>query len=346
MRIAEVAPVWFTVPPTGYGGIELVVALLADGLVARGHDVTLFASGGSRTRGRLVSPLADPPDPALLGNVWFDAYHTLSAFLDADDFDLVHDHSGILGPALGALLGGSPPVVHTLHGPWTEYARQYYRLVDQRVHLVAISESQRSDFDEIHYAATVHNGIDVGAYPFRAEKEDFLVYLGRSNPDKGPAQAVEVARRSGMPMRMMVKKSEPFERDYWEAEVAPLLTDDVEVHENVPHAVKADLLGRARAMVFPIQWPEPFGLVMIEAMACGTPVITAPLGAAPELVVDGETGFLRDSIDDMAECVARIGEISPETCRKRVEERFSAAAMVDGYLRVFEQVAESGPGPG
>lgn len=341
MRIAEIAPVWFTVPPQGYGGIELVVALLADGLVDQGHDVTLFASGGSQTKARLVSPLPEPPDPALLGNVWFDAFHTAASFLEAADFDVIHDHSGILGPALGAVMGGRPPVVHTLHGPWTDPARRYYRLLHERIHIVAISDSQRGDFDEIRYTGTVHNGIDLDSYPFREEKEDFLVYLGRANPDKGPAEAVEIAKRVGLPMVMLVKKSEPFERDYWENEVAPHLTDAIEVREGIPLAEKADLLGRARAMVFPIQWPEPFGLVMIEAMACGTPVVTVPLGAAPELVADGETGFLRESLDEMVECLARISEITPLSCRKRVEERFSARAMVDGYLEVFERVLRS-----
>lgn len=338
MRIAEVAPVWFTVPPSGYGGIELVVALLADGLVDRGHDVTLFASGGSQTIARLVSPLPEPPDPRLLGNVWFDAYHTLASFLEADQFDVIHDHSGIIGPALGAMLEGRPPVVHTLHGPWTDPAKRFYRLLDRRVHLVAVSESQRAGFNGVHYAGTVHNGIDVDAYRLVEEKEDFLIFLGRANPDKGPAEAVEIAKAVGMPMVMLVKKSEAFERDYWESEVAPRLTDDIEVREGVPHEEKADLLGRAKGMVFPIQWPEPFGLVMAEALACGTPVITAPLGAAPEIVADGETGFLRASVEDMADCVALLGEISPLACRKRVEEKFSADAMVDGYLKVFEDV--------
>lgn len=341
MRIAEIAPVWFAVPPTGYGGIELVVALLADGLVDRGHDVTLFASGGSLTKANLVSPLAEPPDPVLLGNVWFDAFHTLASFLDAREFDVIHDHSGIIGPALGAMLNGAPPVVHTLHGPWTDPAKRYYRLLDERVHLVAISESQRSNFDEIRYAATVYNGIELDAYPARldrADKDDFLIYLGRANPDKGPAEAVEIAKRAGKPMVMLVKKSEPFEQDYWRSDVAPHLTDDIDVRENVPHEEKADLLARARAMVFPIQWPEPFGLVMIEAMAAGTPVITSPLGAAPELVADGETGFLRSTLDEMVECIDRIDEIDPAACRARVETRFSADAMVEGYLRVFEGV--------
>jgi glycosyltransferase involved in cell wall biosynthesis len=335
MRIAQVAPPWFRVPPEGYGGIELVVALLTDGLVDRGHDVTLFAAGGSTTKAELVSPLEEAPDPSLLGNVWFEALHALGTYLDLDRFDVVHDHSGIIGTALGAVRG-KPPVVHTLHGPWTELSRQYYSRLADLVHLVAISETQRRDFPDLRYAATVHNGIDVDAYPFVEAKEDFLVYIGRANPEKGPARAIEVARRAGLPLVMVVKKSEPFERAYWDEVVAPLLTHDVEVLEAVSHETKADLLGRARAMVFPIEWPEPFGLVMVEAMACGTPVITCPTGAALEIVVDGVTGALRDSIDELAEAVTTVQACSPAACRARVVEAFSAEKMVAGYEAVLE----------
>ncbi len=338
MRIAQIAPPWFTVPPRHYGGIELVVGLLADGLAARDHEVTLFASGGSNTKAELASPLEEPPDPALLGNVWFDAFHALSAYLDVGKFDVVHDHSGIIGPALAAMLGGTPPVVHTLHGPWTESSRRYYSLIDERVHLVAISETQRNDNPSIRYAATVHNGIDLDLYPYRAEKDDYLIYVGRANPDKGPTRAIEVARRAGLPLAMIVKKAEPFERAYWEEIVAPMLTDDVEVYEAVSHEVKVDLLGRARAMVFPIDWAEPFGLVMIEAMACGTPVVTCPVGAAVEVVTEGVTGFLAESLDELADAVGRIRSCKPEDCRKSVEDRFSAERMVDAYERLLTEV--------
>jgi glycosyltransferase involved in cell wall biosynthesis len=340
VRIAEIAPPWFTVPPSGYGGIELVVSLLADNLEARGHDVTLVASAGSVTTAKLVSPLEHVPDPALLGNVWYDVCHALSAYMDAgESFDVIHDHSGIVGPALGALLGGRPPVVHTLHGPWTEPGRRYYSLLQDKIHLVAISEAQRSDFPELHYAATVHNGIDLDTYPYREDKDDYLVYIGRANPDKGPVQAIEVARGAGLPLKMLVKRNEPFELAYWDEAVAPKLHDEVEVFERVSHDVKSDLLSHARAMVFPIQWPEPFGLVMIEAMACGTPVVACPRGAATEIVSEGETGFLRSSIDDLVAAVERVGECSSAACRARVAERFSTHAMVSGYEQVFERVS-------
>ncbi|MFN8035197.1 MAG: glycosyltransferase family 4 protein [Acidimicrobiia bacterium] len=344
MRIAEIAPVWFAVPPTGYGGIELVVALLADGLVEHGHDVTLFASGGSRTKATLVSPLAEPPDPSLLGSVWYDAFHATASYLHSDDFDVIHDHSGIIGPAIGAVRG-RPPVVHTLHGPWTGQARAYYELIHERLHLVAISEAQRADGPDLRYAATVHNGIDLSSYGYRAEKDDFLVYIGRANPDKGPVRAIEIARRAGRPLKMILKRNEPPEREYYTSVVEPMLGSDVEVVANIPHDTKVDLLGRARAMIFPIQWMEPFGLVMTEAMACGTPVVTTNWGAAPELVDDGVTGFRRDTDDELVEALARIDDISPEACRDRVERLFSAEAMVRGYEQVFSGVLSGVLGP-
>jgi glycosyltransferase involved in cell wall biosynthesis len=338
LRIAEIAPPWYTVPPTGYGGIELVVSLLADGLASRGHDVTLFASGGSSTKATLVSPLEEAPDAALLGNVWFDTYHALSTYLEVGDFDVVHDHSGVVGPVLGAMLGGKPPIVHTLHGPWTEPSRRLYSLLHERLHLVAISNAQRNDCPDLRYAGTVYNGVDLASYPFREDKGDYLVYIGRANPDKGPGRAIEVARRSGLPLAMIVKKAEPFERSYWDEMVAPLLYDGVEVFESVSHEAKTELLGRARAMVFPIDWPEPFGLVMVEAMACGTPVVTCPAGAATEIVVDGVTGYLRESIDELAEAALNVDACSARACRTRVEENFSADAMVEGYEAIFGEV--------
>jgi len=319
MRVAVVAPPWFAVPPTGYGGIELVVSLLADGLVDAGHDVTLFASGGSRTKAALVSPMSQPPDPHDLGNTW-------------------PDDAGMVGPICGALLFGAPPVVHTLHGPWTEHNRPLYSLLARHVHLVAISDAQRAANLDVPYAGTVHNGIDLSAYKFRADKERSLVYIGRANPDKGPKEAITIARRAGLRLHMLLKRGEPAEREYFEREIEPLLASDVELYENVTHDEKIDLLGRACAMIFPMRWPEPFGLVMIEAMACGTPVVTTNWGAAPELVDDGVTGFRRDGEDDLVDMIARVDTLDPLRCRRWVEDRFSGEAMVRGYEAVFEQV--------
>jgi glycosyltransferase involved in cell wall biosynthesis len=338
LRIAEIAPPWVSVPPPSYGGIEMVVSLVADGLVDRGHDVTLFASGGSSTKGTLVSPLEKTPDLADMGlSVTDDTIHTLSAYLHADEFDVIHDHSG-WGPAYGALLRGSPPVVRTLHGPWSTDARRFHAALAGLVHLVAISESQKSLNTDLSYAGVVYNGIDLDVYPYREDKEDFLLFLGRCNPEKGPEVAVDVAKKAGKHLKMVVKRAEPAEIRYWERMVEPRLTGDEDITFDVSHAEKVDLLSRAQATLCTIQWPEPFGLVMVESMACGTPVIVPPMGAAPELVVDGETGFVRSDVDEMVETVARLGEISPAACRARVTDNFTADVMVSGYEKVFDQV--------
>jgi glycosyltransferase involved in cell wall biosynthesis len=337
VRISLIAPCWYAVPPAGYGGIELVVALLADGLVARGHDVTLYAAEGSTTDARLVAP-SPPPAPSALGDPWCEVTHALAAYLDDHPVDLVHDHSGIVGPALGAVRAHAP-VIHTLHGPWTDEARALYRRLHRRIGLVAISEAQRCANPEVTYAGVVHNGIDLDAYPLVTAKGEHLVFVGRANPEKNPAGAIEVARRAGRPLTMIVKCEEPEEQAYWDEYVVPLLGSDVDVRTRVSHAEKAELVATAYAMVFPIRWDEPFGLVITEAMACGTPVITAPRGAAVELVDHGTTGFLCTSVDAMVGAVREAGSLSPTECRRWVATHFSADAMVDGYERVYQAAA-------
>jgi glycosyltransferase involved in cell wall biosynthesis len=336
MRIAEIAPPWFSVPPTGYGGIEWVVSLVADGLAERGHDVTLYASGGTVTKARLVSAFEEPPGGAHLGEIFYEAVHAVSAYRDLDQYDIIHDHCGVIGPSIGTF--ASRPVVHTLHGPFTEMAKRIYRLMSPPLHLVAISESQRAGCPDLNYAGTVYNGIDMARHPFRADKEDWLLFLGRVNREKGPELAVEVAARAGKKLRMAVKMSEAFEQEYWREIVEPRLTGSEDVIGEVMLSEKADLLGRARGVVFPIQWPEPFGLVMVEAMACGTPVIAFAKGAATELIVDGKTGFLVETVEEMVEAVHRLDEISPEECRAHVQANFSAERMVEGYEAVFRTI--------
>ena len=335
MRIAQIAPLYESLPPHGYGGTERVIALLADGLAAAGHDVTLFAAAGSRTGARLVSPLEEPP-PVIGAAPDEEAFHTLAAYLARDDFDLIHDHTS-LGPAFAALLPDGPPVVHTLHGPWTPGLRHKLGLVHDRVHLVAISHAQQRLNASVRTAGIVHNGIDIDAHPFREHKEDFLLFLGRVNPDKAPEVAVEVAQKVGLPLTMVIKRSEPEEWEYWHDEVEPLVDDSITVIEQPPHHVKVDLLGRARALVCPINWPEPFGLVFAESLACGTPVITRPFGAAPEIVTP-DVGYLCDDVKDMVEAVEAAPGISPHACRARAVDHFSGDAMVRGYLRVYESV--------
>lgn len=337
MRIAEIAPPWFSIPPTGYGGIEMVVDRLVHGLHERGHEVTLFAPEGSVARATVVSPL-EPAGAAEIGDPWFETQHTVSAYLRQHEFDLVHDHT-LIGTALGSISADHVEVVHTLHGPWTPQACRYYGVVDQHVHLVAISNSQRAANPDVRYAATIPNGIDLDAYPlYDGPREDYLVYIGRANRDKAPERAVELAHKAGRPLKLVVKRSEPDELEHWQREVEPLLGPDDELLPELSHDEKVELLQHGHAFIFPIRWQEPFGLVMIEALACGLPVIATPRGAATEIIVDGETGFLRDDIADLAAVIDRVTEISPEACRSRVTENFSAEAMVRSYEHLFSHV--------
>ncbi|MHB8510617.1 MAG: glycosyltransferase family 4 protein [Actinomycetota bacterium] len=347
MRIAQICPPWFSVPPKGYGGIEWVVALLADGLTDLGHDVTLFAPGGSETKAKLISEFEDPPGGTKLGQFWYEVIQAASAYRYADDFDVIHDHCGMIGPPIGANV--SKPVVHTLHGPFTEMAKQMYRLlapskdepgrhVRNPLHVVAISNSQRSGCPDLNYAGMVYNGIDLNRYPFKDSKEDYVLFLGRVNKEKGPEIAIDVAARAGVKLKMAVKMSESFEQVYWKEVVEPRLTGNEEIIGEITVEEKASLIANAKATLFPIQWPEPFGLVMTESMAAGTPVLAFPYGSAPEVIADGKTGFLCKEVDDMVSAISRVSSIDPRECRRRVEEKFSARTMCEGYQDVYERV--------
>jgi glycosyltransferase involved in cell wall biosynthesis len=341
MRIGQIAPPWVAVPPAGYGGIEWVVALLADGLVDRGHDVTLFATGDSTTRARLEYAFETAPGPRFNNSVWHDTVHQLMALRDPHRFDLIHQHTCWSGLVAAGLL--DVPVVHTLHRMFDAEMRRIYEHVADRLWFVAISESQRSQMPGLRYAGVVYNGIDLDRHHLREEKEGFLLFLGRAHPDKGPVRAIGAARAAGLPLVLAVKIAEASEREHWEREVEPLLGDDITVLPELGHADKADLLARARAVLFPIDWEEPFGLVMTEAMACGTPVIATPRGAVPEVIEHGVTGFVVP-VDEYPEAAARavgeLGEIDPRACRRRVEDRFSKERMVDGYEAIYRRILE------
>lgn len=344
MRIAQVAPPWLAVPPAGYGGIEWVVALLADGLAERGHDVTLFATGDSKTRARLEYVVEEAPGSAMINDPWLDTVHQMLVHRDLERFDVIHQHTVWSG--LVAAMLCEVPVVHTLHGSFTDKMRRLYSEVADRLWYVAISEAQRSFMPELRYGGVVYNGIDTSLYPLREEKEDFLLFLGRAARDKGPLRAVEAARATGLPLVMAVKIAADEEVEHWERDVRPRIPDGTTLLGEITLEEKVDLLSRARAVLFPIDWPEPFGLVMTEAMACGTPVIATPRGSVPEVIGDGETGFIvpvEGYADAAADALKRIDGIDPKACRARVEARFSKEAMVAGYEAVFER-AVSGAG--
>ena len=342
MRILQIAPPWFPVPPRGYGGIEWIVSSLADGLTDLGHDVTLVANGDSETRAELVS-VYDASTPHRLGDVWMEAAHAVAAYLRAADVDVVHDHTGVIGPAIAAAGGLRAPVVNTLHGPWTRDNTVLYRAISRHVALTAISHDQAGRApDGVRVSAVVHNGIQTDAYTVGRDREDFLLFVGRASHEKGPEIAVEVARRLGMPLVLAMKVNEPAEHRYLAQVVRPAMAGaDVDLRTAVGHDEKADLMGRARAVLAPIGWDEPFGLVMAEAAACGAPVVAFRRGAAPELVFDRVTGRLvaPGDVDAMTEAVGELDGIDPLACRAWAEGRFSARRMVQRYLRIYEEMA-------
>jgi glycosyltransferase involved in cell wall biosynthesis len=341
VRIAQICPPWLAVPPKGYGGIEWVVALLADGLVEAGHDVTLFATGDSVTKARLEYVFEEAPGSKQINEPILDTTHTLFALKDARErFDVLHVHTPF--SALAAAVETGVPTVHTLHGSFTSDMRRLYSYVGDRAWFVAISEAQRGFNPDLRYAGVVYNGIDLSFYRLQEEKEDFVLFLGRAAPEKGWRRAIDTAKLAGERLVSAVKIAHPTEEEEWETNIEPVLPSDFEVMGEIGQEEKVELLRRAKAVLFPIDWPEPFGLVMTEAMACGTPVIGTPRGSVPEVIDDGVTGWIVDVdgyVEQTAERLGRLGEIDPGTCRERVRRLFSKEAMVAGYEQVFERVA-------
>jgi glycosyltransferase involved in cell wall biosynthesis len=344
VRIAQLCPPWLAVPPKGYGGIEWVVSLLADGLAAAGHDVTLFATGDSSTTATLEYILEQAPGSDRINDIMLDATHTMFSLRDAAErFDVLHVHSPF--SSLAAAVETSVPAVHTLHGSFTPEMSRLYAQVADRAWFVAISEAQRRTNEALRYAGVVYNGIDVDRYPFLTDKDDYLQFLGRAAPEKGWLRAVETARLTGRRLISAVKISHPTEIEEWEGRIRPILPEGSEVLGEIGHEEKASLLAHAQAVLFPIDWDEPFGLVMTEAMACGTPVIATPRGSVPEVIADGETGWIVDIEgypEEAAERLAKLDSIDPAACRDRVWRLFSKEAMVAGYERVFAEVAAFG----
>ncbi|MDQ3810961.1 MAG: glycosyltransferase family 4 protein [Chloroflexota bacterium] len=348
MRIAQVAPPLESVPPQRYGGTERVVATLTEELVRRGHDVTLFAAGTSRTSARLV--------PVVPNGVWhqrppykdFGPFWSITVgrvLRQVGDFDVIHSHLDYAGFALAR--AAPPPVLSTLHGrlDLPELGPVFEEF--DEVPLVSISNAQREPVPRANWIDTVYHGIDVDEYTFRPEPGHYLAFLGRISADKGVDAAIRIAEQAGVPLRIAArmplrhKENPEVRRDwtYYENEVQPLLQGpDVALIGQVGGSQKDAFLGNALALLFPINWPEPFGLVMIEALATGTPVLALARGSVPEIITHGETGFVGDSEADLVEAVARAPFIDRRRCRQEVEQRFSAAAMTEQYERVYARL--------
>jgi glycosyltransferase involved in cell wall biosynthesis len=341
MRIAQVAPLAESVPPEGYGGTERVVSYLTEELVRLGHEVTLFATGDSDTSANLepMSPHAARSDPELDPGP-FETRMLTEAYRRSDEFDIIHCHTDYVGLPLAEHV--STPTVITLHGRLDIPGLPALFREFPNVSYVSISDSQRAAAPDIHWVATVHHGLPERLYPFQPTPGDYLLFLGRVSPEKAPDRAIRIAARAGVPLKIAAKV-DPKDQEYFAAEVEPLLDEPlVDFVGEVGGDKKLELLAHARGLLFPIDWPEPFGLVMIEALACGTPVVARRRGSIPEILLHGETGFIGETDDELCDAVSRLHQIDRRRCREDFERRFTDAEMTRKYLALYERVSRRG----
>ncbi len=340
MRIAQVSPLYESVPPKFYGGTERVVSYLTEELINQGHHVTLFASGDSITRAEVVSHVdealrlnPDVKDPI--------AHHIVQLhdlIQQADEFDVIHFHTDYLHFPFSSLL--RTPHLTTLHGrldlPDLKYV--YDRFPNQPV--VSISNSQRMPLPQANWVGTVYHGLPIDLYSSGPGDGDYVAFIGRISPEKRPDRAIEIARRAGVKIKIAAKIDKADETYYQQHIKALLDQPHVEFIGEVGEDTKNEFLGRAKALLFPIDWPEPFGMVMIEAMACGTPVIAYPHGSVPEIVTDNVNGFIVDSVNSAVEALENVENLDRRTIRSCFEEHFSSRTMARRYLQIFERLQQ------
>jgi glycosyltransferase involved in cell wall biosynthesis len=342
MRIAQIAPLWERVPPPAYGGTELVVSLLTDELVRRGHDVTLFASGDSISLATLesVHSKALRLDPTVKEPAIYEMLQLSRVYERAKDFDIIHSHMGCAALPYTSLV--KTPTVHTLHGIFTPDNEKMFTHARNQPY-VSISNSQREMRLGLNYVATVYNGIDVDSYEFHPQPSQlpYLAFLGRISPEKGTHLAIEIAKRSGWHLKI-AGKVDSVDVEYYEEAIKPHIDGhQIEYLGEANHMQKNALMGGAVATLFPITWREPFGLVMVESMAAGTPVIAMELGSTSEVIIHGKTGFLCHSVEECVDALRQVSQIDRSTCRNHVVRNFSVQRMVDGYEAVYQMLSKT-----
>lgn len=337
MRVGLIAPPWLPVPPPAYGGIEVVVDGLARALSEAGHDVLLAASGDSTCPVERI-PGFPVSDAATVGAPLLEHRHINRAYPALGDVDVIHDHT-LLGPRFGHH-PPDVPVVATVHGPFLPKVVEHYRAMPDDVSIVAISHNQASLAHPVRVRRVIHHGIDPARVPV-GRGGGPACFLGRMNPDKGVLEAILVARRAGLPLMIAAKMQESGEWEYFNAVVRPMLGGGTEYLGELNTADKYALLGEATALLNPIQWDEPFGMVMIESLATGTPVVGTPRGSAPEIIDDGQTGFLRTGTRELAAALSRSGGLDRRLCRNAVQERFSAARMAAEHAELYSALLHS-----
>lgn len=338
MKIAQIAPIIERVPPKKYGGTERVVGVLTEELVKRGHNVTLFASGDSVTSVKLVSvyprSLREARMQDLYGPNVFTMLNIGLAYSQQSEFDIIHDHNGHLSLPTANI--SNTPVVLTMHGIFTPENRRIFIALNSP-YIVTISNSQAKLAPNINHIGTVHHGLRLENYPFSKGNEGYLLFVGRISREKGTHLAIEVAQNLNLPL-IIAAKLDRVDIEYFNDYVGPNLSEQIRWIGEVDEEERNRLYSKALCFLHPITWEEPFGLTIIEAMACGCPVIGFSLGSVPELVIDGKTGFVVDNVDEMIDAVSKIEGIDRTNCRKYVLENFSAEKMADGYEKIYRQI--------
>ena len=343
MRIAQVAPLYESVPPKMYGGTERVVSWLTEELVRLGHDVTLFASGDSMTTARLVPGCSQSLRQHKGCKDQLAHHFTLieQVFSEKDNFDFIHFHIDYLHFPVSQR--EQVAQVTTLHGRLDlPELRPLYRMFSE-IPLISISNAQRAPLPWVNWQGTIHHGMPKDMLRPCSERGQYLAFLGRTSPEKGLEEAIEIAKRVGMPLKIAAKV-DPADVEYFEAHIKPLLNHPlIEFVGEIGYGEKSRFLGNAAALLFPINWPEPFGIVLIEAMACGIPVIAYPFGSVPELIEDGVSGFLVHNIDGAVQAVRNLDQIDRTVCRQCFEERFTSERMAQEYLAIYERLLSGRP---
>lgn len=335
MKIAMLSPIAWRTPPRQYGPWENIVSLLTEGLVDRGIDVTLFATADSKTRGHLVCvcPKGYEEDPEILPKVW-ECLHISEVFERGEQFDIIHNHFDYLPLTYTGMT--TTPTVTTIHGFSSPKILPVYKKYNKKTFYVAISKADKCP--ELEYIATIHHGIDLHRFTFRPDHGKYLLFFGRIHPDKGTRECIEIARQTGI---KLIIAGIIQDQEYFDLQIKPHLDDDRIIYIGSVGPEKRDeLLGGAYVLLHPINFNEPFGLSVVEAMACGTPVIAFNRGSMPEIIANGITGFLVNNLDEMAEAVVKTKQLDRFQCRKLIKERFSVDRMVQDYIRVYEKIIE------
>lgn len=342
MKIAIVVPPWFKVPPERYGGIEVIASHLTEGLVAKKHDVTLFTVGGAETKSKVFSIFdkemksqLDAQLPSFLNTA---ITHSVASYIEIsqNNYDIIHDHTWKEGLCSAAFI--DTPTVHTIHGPLDD--KRFYSLFTNRhgIHFTTVSKFQQTRAPELNYVGVVYNSVDIHKYPYIKDKEDFFCYMGRFNSEKSPHLACKAAKELGLKLYLAGKINEKSEREYFDNHIKPYLNDKIVYLGEVDEEKKIELFSKSKGFLYPLMWDEPFGITLIEALACGTPVVTFRRGATPEIVEHEVTGYVVDSMDEFLDGIRSIDRIDPKQCRERAENMFSVETMVERYERIYTKV--------